>query len=112
MARIRKTESGSPIERPKPALTQEGRIQQLTSMAFDLVEERFLNKTATSQETTYFLKLASKETDLKLKKLEVENALIEAKKMAIEEEAKERVDYAEVLKAIRRYSGRGSNDAN
>ena len=51
-------ESTTPIK-IRPALTPEARENQLISIAYDLVEKRLLEGTASSQETTHFLKLGS-----------------------------------------------------
>ena len=51
-------------QRHRVAITPEARESQLVSMAYDLVEQRLLNGTATSQETTYFLKLGSSNAKL------------------------------------------------
>ena len=57
----------------RPALTPEARENQLISYAVDLVEQRLLNGTASSQETTHFLKLGSMKNRLEMQKLEEEN---------------------------------------
>ena len=57
-----KVKSSTPLSSPKPrrpALTPEARENQLISLAIDLVEQRLIDGTASSQETTHFLKLAS-----------------------------------------------------
>ena len=43
----------------RPALTPEARESQLIALAYDLVEQRLRDGTATSQETTHFLKMGS-----------------------------------------------------
>ena len=58
--------------KPRPALTPEARENQLISMAYDLVEQRLLDGTATSQETTHFLKLGSTKARLEMEKLQKE----------------------------------------
>ena len=59
MGKRSKTVKESTKRRSKPASTPEAREQQLISAAYDLVEERILNGTATSQELVHFLKLGS-----------------------------------------------------
>jgi hypothetical protein len=58
MAKAKASSSGS-TKRIRPALNPEARENQLISLAIDLVEQRLLDGTASSQETTHFLKLGS-----------------------------------------------------
>lgn len=62
-----------------PATTPEEREQQLTALAYNLVEQRLLDGTATSQETTYFLNLGSAKKRLEEEKLRRENSLLAAR---------------------------------
>lgn len=99
-------------ERPRspfpPALTPEAREQQLTSLAYDLVEQRLLDGTASSQETTYFLKLASTKTRLEAERQELENELIKAKTEQLQSQKRVEELYANAIKAMREYGGYGS----
>lgn len=68
--------------RSKPtraALTPEAQEDKLISLAVDLVEQRLLQGTATSQETTTILKLASRKHRLELEMLEEQVKLTKAK---------------------------------
>lgn len=79
-ARRKDTGNGAQQHAPgPPALTPEEREQQLTALAYNLVEQRLLDGTATSQETTYFLKLGGVRTRLEDEKLRKENILLEAR---------------------------------
>lgn len=104
----------SSIEEPKksirPALTPEARENQLISLAVDLVEQRLLDGTASSQETTHFLKLGSMKNRLEMKKLEEENRLLQAKTEALQSAKKQEELFEEAIKAMRRYSGNGDSD--
>ena len=53
--------NGKPLNSPKTrtATSPEARENQLISLAYDLVEQRLRDGTATSQETVHFLKLGS-----------------------------------------------------
>lgn len=62
-----------------PATTPEEREQQLTALAYDLVEQRLLDGTATSQETTFFLRLGGERERLEKEKLRRENLLLDAR---------------------------------
>ena len=68
----RKT-SGADLPAMRPALTPEARENQMISLAMDLVEKRIREGTASSAETTHFLKLATSKTMLEKQKLEEEN---------------------------------------
>lgn len=105
----RQTQKPSKPKR-RPALSPEARENQLISLAYDLVEERLLEGTATSQETTYFLKLASSKTRLENEKLMEENKLLRAKTESIQAEKKNEEFYAKVLAALKKYNGQGDRD--
>ena len=94
----------------RPATTPEGREKQNTALAVDLVEQRLRDGTATSQETTHYLKLASPVERLKQEKLEKEIALIDAKIKAIESQARTEEMFSNALRAMSIYSGGLKND--
>lgn len=96
----------------RPALTPEGRESQMISLAMDLVEERLRNGTASSQETTHFLKVAANKRidELNVQLAEKELELKEAKKQAIYSAERMEQLYSEAIKAMRRYSGHGEED--
>lgn len=94
----------------RPALTPEARENQLIALAVDLVEQRLLNGTATSQETTHFLKLGSSKALLEKEKLEEENKLLRAKTECLQSQKRVEELYSEALNAMRRYSGYGEED--
>lgn len=97
-------------KRRRPARTPETRENQLIAAAYDLVEERILNGTASSQETTHFLKLGSPKSRLEIEKLERENELLRAKTEALESEKNMAEMYAKAIKAMQRYGGHGGDD--
>lgn len=88
-----------------PAMSSEARDAQMSSLAYDLVEQRLRDGTATSQETTYFLKLSSPVATRQQKKLDKEIELLEAKTEAIK--AAKRMDevYMEAIGAFKLYAG-------
>lgn len=100
----------SPRKRP-PATTPEARENQMISLAFDLAEKRLLNGTATSQEVTHFLKLASSKERLEKEMLTQQVELVKAKTEAIRAAEDIKELYMNALDAMRTYSGnRGGND--
>lgn len=88
-----------------PATTPEEREQQLTALAYNLVEQRLLDGTATSQETTYFLNLGSAKKNLELEKLRKENLLLDARteQLGKGDRMEELLDKA--VRAFKGYSG-------
>ena len=94
----------------RPALTPEAREKQMISLAMDLVEQRLIDGTASSQETTHFLKLATSKANLEKEKLERENELLRAKTDAIESAKNIEKLYTDAISAMKRYSGQGSVD--
>ena len=69
---------------PSQATTAGKRENELIALAFDLVEERLRAGTASSQETTHFLKLASERERLEREKLEAEIEFTKTKKKSVE----------------------------
>ena len=94
----------------RPALTPEARENQLISLATDLVEKRLIEGTASSQETTHFLKLATQEAKLKLKILEKQEELISAKTESIKSAQRTEELYRDAIIAMRKYSGGGADE--
>lgn len=95
-------------ETPKslpPAFTLEGRENQLIAAAYDLVERRILEGTASSQEVTHFLKAGSSEMRLKLRNLEEENKHLRAKTEALQAQVNNEALLEKALKAFRSYRG-------
>lgn len=93
----------------RPALTPEARENQLISLAVDLVEQRLRDGTASAQETTHFLKLASKKAKLEAERAEADLELTRAKTKALQDQADIKTLYANAIEAMKRYSGHGNN---
>ena len=93
----------------RPAITPEGREMQLISLAMDLVEQRLRDGTASSQETTHFLKLGSIRNQLEVKKLEKETELLEAKKENLESSSRMEKLYSDAMEAMKTYSGQNDD---
>ena len=89
----------------KLATTPEGREQQLISEAMNLVEQRILNGTATSQETTHFLKLGTEKYRLEKEKAEEEIKLMRARTEALESAKHVEELYINAMAAFKDYSG-------
>ena len=102
MAKVKNT---TPSRSMRPALTPEARENQLISLAVDLVEQRLLDGTASSQETTHFLKLGSSKYKLEQEKMIEENKLIRAKTENIQSQKRTDEMFAAAVDAMKRYSG-------
>ena len=96
----------------RPALTPEAEETQCIALAYSRAREQLENGTASSQVITHFLK-ASYERDkrvLELEKLEEENKLLKAKTEQLQAQKDTSEVYQEVLNALKRYNGYGSED--
>ena len=93
-----------------PALSPEAYESRLVSMSMNLVEQRLRDGTASSQETTHFLKMGSRKEQLEREKLEEENKLLRAKTENIQSQERVEKIYKEALDAMRDYSGQGDPD--
>lgn len=105
MARPKKAPSATGPRKRRPATTPEARENQLISMAYDLVEQRLLDGTATSQETVHFLRLGSTKERIEKEILERQKELITAKTEALQSAKHVEELYANALDAMRKYSG-------
>lgn len=111
MGKVKASSSPEPIKKSiRPALTPESRENQMIALAMDLVEQRLLNGTASSQETTHFLKLGTTIARLEKEKVENENKLLQAKVKAYESQERGDAKYDEVLRALRTYNGHEVDD--
>ena len=110
LARTKKVSETKDKKKMRPALTPEARENQMIALAVDLVEQRLLDGTASSQETTHFLKLGSMKNRLEMEKLKEENKLLQAKTESIQSAKRIEELYTEAINAMRRYSGNGDGD--
>ena len=112
MPRNKKTVNSNSDKRIRPALTPEARENQLIALAVDLVQQRLIDGSASSQETTHFLKLGSMKNQLEMEKLREENKLLKAKTESIQSAKRVEELYAEAINAMRRYSGNSNANAD
>lgn len=94
----------------RPGLTPEAEENQCIAMAYTLVKQRLADGSASSQETTHFLKMGSIKARLENEHLMEENKLLRARTEQIEHEPDKSELYAEVLKAMKLYQGRSDDD--
>lgn len=110
MARTKSTVTQNTGQNMRPAIGIEAREQQMISLAMDLVEQRLRDGTASSQETTHFLKAASPRHQLELEKLRKENEMLKAKTESLQSQKRSEELFAEAIKAMRNYAGQGDQD--
>ena len=79
-------------------------------MAMDLVEQRLMDGTASSQETTHFLKLGSVKNKLEIEKLKAENDLIHAKAEMVRAQKNNEEMFKDAIAAMKEYSGNGTTE--
>lgn len=109
MAGKRADASNSAPRRPV-AKTPEGREAQLQSLAYDLVEKRLLEGTASATETTYLLKSADSRTKLELARIENQNLLDQARIEQIKSSQGQEVLLEKAMKAFTQYSGKDAEE--
>lgn len=105
-----KTTNASTTPKGRPALTPEGRENQLVALAINLAEEQLRNGTASSQVITHYLKLGSTKERLEREKLERENELLRAKAEALQSQKRIEELYADALIAMKDYGGRNDDE--
>jgi hypothetical protein len=96
--------------RQAPGMTIQSREDQIIRLAYDLVEERILKKTATSQEVTEFIRLGSTKAQLERERLKQENALLVAKTQSLESQKRIEEMYAKAMKSFKKYSGQSDDE--
>ena len=102
--------SSESVKRIRPPLTPEARENQMIALAMDLVEQRLMNGTASSQETTHFLKLGSVKNKLEIEKLKAENDLIHAKAEMVRAQKNNEEMFKDAIAAMKEYSGNGTTE--
>lgn len=93
----------------RPALSPEAEEGQMIALATALVKQRLIDGTASSQETTHFLKLASQKYRYETEILKTQKDLIVAKTEQIQSQKRVEELYAEALSAMRSYAGQGDS---
>ena len=115
MPRRRKVTELPEINETYPvSLTREGQENRLISLAERLVEQRLRDGSASSQETTFYLKLGAERERAALEKLKMqqeiaklerENEVLVAKKEMLESSKLDSARYEELTNALKRYNG-------
>lgn len=105
MAKVKVSNSSESNRRLRPALTPEGRENQLISLAEDLAEKQLREGTASSQVITHYLKLGTAKERLEIEKLKRENSLLEAKTEVMESAKRVEELYSKAIRAFQSYNG-------
>lgn len=104
MAKYKETIEELPRKQP-PARTPEAQENRMVALAMNLVEERLRNKTASSQETTHFLKIGSTKERIEREILEKQKDLITAKTEQLQSQKRVEELYKDAIKAFNSYNG-------
>ena len=107
MAKGKSNTSSNSSADMRPGLTPEAEENQCIAMAYRLVKQRLADGSASSQETTHFLKAGSSKARREIERLEEENKLLRAKTKALESAEDMKELYAEAIKAMASYQGHG-----
>jgi hypothetical protein len=92
-------------QRPdRPAMSLKGREDQIIAMAYDEVERRIANGTATGPELVHFLKRGSPKEQLEMELLEKEKSLLDAKVAQINDQKTREEMYVKAIAAMKSYS--------
>lgn len=101
---------GDSVPLPPPATTIEGRNEQLIAAAYDLVERRIHEGTASAQETVHFLRMGSPRDRLEQEKLRRENLVLQTRVKEMEARTSGDELLSRALAAFRGYSGQDPVD--
>lgn len=110
MAKVKPVNPSNSSKPLRPGLTPEARENQLIALAVDLVEQRLRDGTASSQETTHFLKLGSIKAQKELEMMDKRMELVSAKTESIKAEKARDEMFKEAIEAMKKYSGNGDKD--
>lgn len=106
-----KSTNSTPNSRKRlpPATTPEGRENQIIALAYNLVEQRLRDGTASASETTAILKLGTQRERLEREKLQAEVEFTKAKSEAVIQAQKMEELITEAFAAFKSYSGQGDD---
>ncbi len=98
-------DSGHPLDQTRSTRRRSGKAResQLTALAYDLVEQRLRDGTATSQETTHFLRLGSEREKRETMLAEMQLKLMQAKIDKLESDRRIEELYKDALGALQTY---------
>jgi hypothetical protein len=91
-------------------LSPEADENQLISLSIDAAKKMLVEGTAPTSIVLHYLKLATTRERMEREMMATQKELMEAKKQALESQAKVEQLYADAMKAMQRYSGYGDQD--
>lgn len=103
-------ESPRAPRRLRPGLSPEADENQLISLSIDAAKKMLVEGTAPTSIVLHYLKLATTRERMEREMMATQKELMEAKKQALESQAKVEQLYADAMKAMQRYSGYGDTD--
>ena len=103
-------ESPRTPRRLRPGLSPEADENQLISLSIDAAKKMLVEGTAPTSIVLHYLKLATTRERMEREMMATQKELMEAKKQALESQAKVEQLYADAMKAMQRYSGYGDPD--
>lgn len=110
MAKIKPSSSKESQSSIRPALTPEGRENQMISLAVNLAEQQLREGTASSQVITHFLKLGTENAKLERERLRADIEVQKAKAEALRSQKEIDKLYVNAINAMKKYSGNGDPD--
>ena len=105
-----KVKASGESKKMRPALTPEARENQMIALAMDLAEQQLRDGTASSQLITEFVKRGSTKARLEKEILQEQKELMAAKTENLKSAQRIEELYADAIKAMRTYAGRGDDD--
>lgn len=109
--RTAKTAKAEGTRKKEPsAIDPENRLQQLSAIALDRIEERMLSGKATGAELIFMAKFADPERFYKQDKIATETELLATKKQAIDSSKNTEKLYADAIRAMKHYQGGSDAD--
>lgn len=88
-----------------PAMTSEGRENELINAAYNLAEQRIRDGTASDTMLSHFLKMGSRQSALDYKIKELEMELVAAKTEALRSQKRAEDKFTAAIEAMKRYGG-------
>lgn len=103
MARTRNYSAQPETSKRPPATDPREREKQMIALAMDVAEEQLRSRTASSQVITHFLKLATRDKELEIKKVEQEIIKMQAQTRSMETESRLEQLYIGAMEAMKSY---------
>lgn len=88
-----------------PAMTPEGRENELINAAYNLAEQRIRDGTASDTLVSHFLKMGSRQSALDYKTKELEMELVAAKTEALRSQKRAEDKFTAAIEAMKKYGG-------